>query len=79
MKLDTKKSQIIIFEPNAKNFKTIDYKLVKQADGVEKDDPIVYEKATGKGERIPCYRQAGEDDNHLFTQAEDLDDFCGGG
>ncbi len=53
MKLDTKKSQIIIFEPNAKNFKTIDYKLVKQTDGVEKDDPIVYEKATGKAKEFP--------------------------
>ena len=53
MKLDTKKSQIIIFEPNAKNFMTIDYKLVKQTDGVEKDDPIVYEKATGKAKEFP--------------------------
>ena len=53
MKLDTKKSQIIIFEPNIKNFKTIDYKLVKQTDGVEKDDPIVYDKATGKAKEFP--------------------------
>ena len=53
MKLDTKKSQIIIFEPNAKNFMTIDYKLVKQTDGVEKDDSFVYDKATGKAKEIP--------------------------
>ena len=53
MKLDTKKSQIIIFEPNAKNFKTIDYKVVKQTDGVEKDDSFVYDKATGKAKEFP--------------------------
>jgi hypothetical protein len=53
MKLDTKKSQIIIFEPNAKNFKTLDYKVVKQTDGVEKDDSFVYDKATGKAKEFP--------------------------
>jgi hypothetical protein len=53
MKLDAKKSQIIIFEPNVKNFKTIDYKLIKKTDGVEKDDPFVYDKATGKEKEFP--------------------------
>jgi hypothetical protein len=53
MKLDTKKSQIIIFEPTAKDFKTIDYKLLKQWDGVEKDDPLVYDKSVGKAKEFP--------------------------
>ena len=53
MKLDTKKSQIIIFEPTTKSFKTIDYKLVKQLDNIEKDDPLVFDKAAGKEKEFP--------------------------
>jgi len=53
LKLDTKKSQIIIFDPTAKNFKTIDYKLLKQWDGVEKNNPLVYDKSVGKAKEFP--------------------------
>lgn len=53
MKLDTKKGQIIIYDVTVKNFKTIDYKLVKQWDGVEKNDPLVYDKAAGKEKEFP--------------------------
>ena len=60
MKLDTKKSQIIIFEPTAKSFKTIGYKLVRQKDGVEKDDPLVYDKVAGKTKEFPVIDNAAK-------------------
>ncbi len=45
MKLDTEKSQIVIFDTAAQNFKTIDFKLVEKKDGVDQQDPAVKGKA----------------------------------
>jgi outer membrane murein-binding lipoprotein Lpp len=44
MKLDTKNRQIVIFDPAAQNFKTIDYTLIDQKENVDKSDPLVVDK-----------------------------------
>ena len=43
MKLDTKNNEIVIFDLNAQNFKTIKYTLVDQKEKIAKDDPLVFE------------------------------------
>ncbi len=53
MKLDTGRSQIVIFDPAAQNFKTIPYQLIDQKEGVEKDYPLVFDKATGQPKKFP--------------------------
>jgi hypothetical protein len=54
MKLDTAKKQIVIFDPTAQNLKTIDYMLVEQKENVERDDPLVYDKAEKKAKKFPA-------------------------
>jgi len=54
MKLDTAKKHIIIFDPTVQNFKTIEYMLVEQKDNVEKEDPLVYDKAEKKAKKFPA-------------------------
>jgi hypothetical protein len=44
MKLDAEKNQIVIFDLNAKNFKTIDFKPVEKKTGVGRDDALVKDK-----------------------------------
>jgi hypothetical protein len=53
MKLDTKKSQVIIYDPAEKKFKAIDYKLIDQKELVEKDSPLVFDQATKKEKQFP--------------------------
>ncbi|HMK60173.1 MAG TPA: DUF4881 domain-containing protein [Dissulfurispiraceae bacterium] len=53
MKLDAAHNRIIIFDPAAKNFRTIDYKLVKQTENVEKNDPLVFDRLAGKDKDFP--------------------------
>jgi hypothetical protein len=53
MKLDTKKNQIIIFDPASQGFKTVDYKLVEQQENVERESPLVFDKAAGKAKSFP--------------------------
>ncbi|HTZ18291.1 MAG TPA: DUF4881 domain-containing protein [Dissulfurispiraceae bacterium] len=53
MKLDTKKSQVIIYDPAVKNFVVINYQLVSQKDFVERDDPLVYDAAAKKPRQFP--------------------------
>ena len=53
MKIDTKKNQIVIFDPTAQAFKTIDYKLIEQKENVERNDPLVYDKAAEKAKPNP--------------------------
>lgn len=48
MKIDTKKNQIVIFDPKEQNFKTIDYKLIEQKENIERNHPLVFDKATEK-------------------------------
>jgi hypothetical protein len=44
MKLDTKASQIVIFDPASQGFKTIDIKILDQQENVEKNHPLVQGK-----------------------------------
>jgi hypothetical protein len=44
MKLDTKAREIIIYDPATKGFKKINYTLIDQKEGVEKDSPLVKDK-----------------------------------
>jgi hypothetical protein len=53
MKLDTEKKQIVIYDTAAKNFKTIDYILVSQAENVSSDDSRVYDQAAEKSRIFP--------------------------
>jgi hypothetical protein len=53
MKLDTKNKQIVVFDPTSQNFKTINYMLVEEKDNVERDDPLVYDKAEKKAKKFP--------------------------
>lgn len=53
MKLDTKKSQITIFDTATQNFKTIDFTLIDQKENVDKDNPLVYDAAADKPKKFP--------------------------
>jgi hypothetical protein len=53
MKLDTKNKQLVIFDPSAQNFKTIDYTLIDEKDDIGRDDPLVYDKAEKKAKKFP--------------------------
>lgn len=53
MKIDTKKNQIVIFDPKEQNFKTIDYKLIEQKEGIERNNPLVFDKAAEKAKPNP--------------------------
>lgn len=41
MKLDTQKNEIVIYDPTAQNFKTIQYTLIDQKENIAKDNPLV--------------------------------------
>jgi hypothetical protein len=58
MKLDTKNKQIIIFDQAAQNFKTIIYTLIDQKENIDKDDPLVYDKAKEKAITFPIVDRA---------------------
>ncbi|GFK94090.1 hypothetical protein NNJEOMEG_01929 [Fundidesulfovibrio magnetotacticus] len=53
MKLDTQKSQIVIYDPKEQNFKTIGFKIHDMQENVERDHPLVFDKATGKAKVFP--------------------------
>jgi hypothetical protein len=57
MKLDVDKHQIIIFDPKAQSFKTIDFKLIEKKEGVGLQDPAI------KGKTLPMI----EKDNKTIT------------
>jgi hypothetical protein len=52
MKLDAEKNQIVVFDPKAQNFKTIDFKPVEKKDGIERQDPLV------QGKKFPAVDKA---------------------
>ena len=54
MKLDTKNKQIVIFDPGAQNLRTIDYTLIDQKENIDKEDPLVYDKAEKKAKKFPA-------------------------
>ena len=53
MKLDTQKSQIVIFDPQAQAFKTIAFKIYDIQENVDKDHPLVFDKDTNKAKAFP--------------------------
>jgi len=53
MKLDTQKSQIVIFDPQAQAFKTINFKIHDIQENVDKDHPLVFDKDSGKAKLFP--------------------------
>ena len=53
MKLDTKKNEIVIFDPAAQKLKTIQYTLIDQKENVDKNDPLVYDSAQKKAKKFP--------------------------
>lgn len=52
MKLDAEKNQIVIFDPKAQNFKTIDFKPVEKKDNIDRQDPLV------QGKKFPAVDKA---------------------
>jgi hypothetical protein len=44
MKIDLKKNQLIIFDKVAQNFKTIDFTMIDNKEGIEKDNALVKDK-----------------------------------
>ncbi len=54
MKLDTKKNEIVIYDPAAQNFKAIPYTLIDQKEGIDKKDPVVLDAATNKAKKFPA-------------------------
>ena len=53
MKLDTQKSQIVIYDPQAQAFKTIAFKIHDIQENVDKDHPLVFDKEAGKAKVFP--------------------------
>lgn len=53
MKLDTQKSQIVIYDPKEQNFKTIGFKIHDMQENVDRDHPLVFDSATKKAKVFP--------------------------
>ena len=58
MKLDTKNKQIVIFDPASQSFKTVNYTLIDQKEKIDKEDPLVYDKAKDKAIVFPMVDRA---------------------
>jgi hypothetical protein len=54
MKLDTKKNEIVIFDPAAQKFETIPYTLIDQKENVAKEDPLVWDASQKKAKKNPA-------------------------
>lgn len=53
MKLDTAKSQIVLFDPQSQSFKTITFKIIDIQENVERDHPLVFDKDAKKAKTFP--------------------------
>ena len=53
MKLDTQKSQIVLYDPQTQAFKTIAFKIHDLQENVDRDHPLVFDKASGKAKAFP--------------------------
>lgn len=53
MKLDTKKNEIVIFDPAVQKFETIPYTLIDQKENVAKEDPLVWDASQKKAKKNP--------------------------
>jgi len=54
MKLDTKKNEIVIFDPATQKFETIPYTLIDQKENVAKEDPLVFDASQKKAKKNPA-------------------------
>lgn len=53
MKLNLEKGQIVIFDPGTQNFKAIEFKTIEKLEDVDKQDPLVYDHASGTAKKFP--------------------------
>lgn len=53
MKLDTGKNAVIIFDPATQSLKTIPYTIVEQKENVDKENPLVFDKALKQPKPFP--------------------------
>lgn len=54
MKLDTDKSQIVLYDPQKKSFDTIAIQIVDKQVGIDSKHPLVYDEAAGKAKNLPA-------------------------
>ena len=54
MKLDTEKSQVVLYDPQKKSFDTIPVRIVDKQEGIDGSHPLVYDAATGKAKQFPA-------------------------
>ncbi len=53
MKIDNKKNQITIFDPETQSFKTIDFVMIDFKENIDKNHPLVYDKDADKPKKFP--------------------------
>ena len=53
VKLNARKNQIIIYDPATQNFRTIDYTLLNQKEGIAIDNPLVFDTDNRKPKAFP--------------------------
>ncbi len=53
MKLDTTNNEITIFDTVSRKFKRIRYTLIDQRDGVDEEDPLIYDHFLKKAKKFP--------------------------
>jgi hypothetical protein len=58
MKLDTQKSQIVLYDPQSQSFKTITFKIHDLQENVERDHPLVFNTETKKAKTFPVVDKA---------------------
>ncbi|WP_029457061.1 DUF4881 domain-containing protein [Solidesulfovibrio alcoholivorans] len=54
MKLDTEKSQIVLYDPQKKSFETIAIQIVDKQQGIDSKHPLVFDEASGKAKPFPA-------------------------
>lgn len=58
MKLDTQKSQIVLYDPQTQAFKTIGFKIHDIQENVDRDHPLVFDQAAKKAKTFPVVDKA---------------------
>jgi hypothetical protein len=53
MNLDTKKNQIVIFDPSSQGFKTIQYVLIDCKENIAREDRLVFDKVKKEPRKFP--------------------------
>ncbi len=58
MKLDTQKSQIVVYDPQSQAFKTITFKIHDLQENVDRQHPLVFDKDANKAKSFPLVDKA---------------------